>query len=399
MPFDIEAARAVLADARHHEAAELRQRIDHLATPRLTGTDGAARTEARLRELFEGLDYATTELPFSFSTWPGRWGLTVAGTLLTLTGVAGAGLVYRGEPVAALAALAGGMLLTLLPLLFLGPALRRLPAGRVETRNLLFTRPDSRPAWLLMAHRDTKSQLVPTLGRTAAVVTGAIGWLALTALAALSFAGEPFQFPTATVVAGAVVVVAGLALALSWSSNRSPGALDNATGLAALLAVAEERPDGVGFLITDGEELGLAGARAAVDVLPPVQGVVNVDGLDDPGTTHVAEGYGWRRRGSAPQLAAALLTAGRALEIDVRRRPLPRSIMVDHMPLARAGIPTVTVLRGRWRSLLRVHRPDDSAERLDGRGAAESATLLAAAFRLLGDDRSPHLAADRGPAS
>ena len=66
---------------------------------------------------------------------------------------------------------------------------------------------------------------------------------------------------------------------------------------------------------------------------------------------------------------------------------------MDHQPLAAAGIPALTVLRGSWRSLLRVHRPGDSAERLDGRGAAEGATLLAAAFRLLQED-DPHLAGD-----
>lgn len=400
MPFDIEAARTTLGDVRPHDAATLRDRVATLAVPRLCGTEGAEQVEAELREAFEGLGYETRELPFSFSSWPGRFGLTVAGVFLALTGVGAAALLRAGEPIYALVVLVVGLGLTLLPLLTLGTALRRLPFGRIEARNLLFTRPGSRPSWLVMAHRDSKSQLVPTLVRTAALAAGALGWLALVAAAALWFAGELFQFPSWAMVAGVVVTLAGIVLALSWSSNGSPGALDNASGLAALLAVAGASPgDEVGFLVTDGEELGLAGARAALEPLPPVQGVINVDGLDDRGTIRVAEGHGIRRRGSAPQLAAALLTAGRALEIEVRRQPLPHSIMVDHMPFAAAGVPALTVLRGRWRSLMRVHRGADSIDRLDGQGAAEAATLLSAALRLLRENEKGHLAGPRAPTS
>jgi hypothetical protein len=73
--------------------------------------------------------------------------------------------------------------------------------------------------------------------------------------------------------------------------------------------------------------------------------------------------------------------------------------MVDHMPFAAAGVPALTVLRGRWRSLMRVHRGADSADRLDGRGAAETATLLTAALRLLREKEKGHLAGGRAPAS
>ncbi len=400
MPFDIEAARAELANARHHEASALRERIQALASPRLSGTEGAEDVESALREVFEDLGYETAELPFSFSTWPGRFGITAAGVALMLTGIGGAAFLYAGLPAAALVVLVVGLILTLLPLILLGPGLRRLPFGRLDSRNLLFTRPGVRPSWIVMAHRDSKSQLIPTLVRTGAVALGAVGWVVLLALSALWFAGELFQFPAWTLAAGAAVVVAGLALALAWSSNGSPGALDNATGVAALLAVAGDDPgEEVGFLITDGEELGLAGARAAVGSLPPVQGVINIEGLDDRGTIRLAEGHGWRRQGSAPQLAAALLTAGRALDVEVDRRPLPRSILVDHQPLAAAGVPALTILRGRWQSLLRVHRGSDTADRLDGRGAAETATVLAAALRLLRANKAGHLAGGRTPSS
>lgn len=405
MPFDIEAARTTLKGVQHHKAAALRERIAAFATPRMSGSDGATETEGELRSAFEGLGYETTELPFTFSTWPGRFGPSLAGVALALTGGAAAAILHYGLPALALAVLVAGITLTLLPLLLLDQTIRSLPFGRIESRNLLFTRPGSRPSWLVMAHRDSKSQLIPTLVRTGAIVAAGVGAIGLMALAVLWFGGEMYQFETAVLVAGGLVVLGGILLALAWSSNHSPGALDNASGLAALLTVAGDSRTGEGpgsevaFLLTDGEELGLAGARAAVEALPPVQGVINVDGLDDRGVIRVAEGHGWRRRGSAPQLAAALLTAGRALDVEVRRRPLPRSILVDHLPLAAAGVPALTVLRGRWQSLLRVHRASDSVDHLDGSGAAEAATVLSAALRLLRAEDRDHLAAERGAGS
>jgi hypothetical protein len=135
------------------------------------------------------------------------------------------------------------------------------------------------------------------------------------------------------------------------------------------------------------------------DRLPAVQGVINLDGLDDRGPTRVAEGHGWRLKGAAPQLVAALLVAARALGMEAYRRPLPPMIHVDHGPIAAAGIPAVTVLRGRWSSLLRVHRPGDGAHRLEGAGAAATATLLTVALRLLRDSEASRLAGGRGVGS
>jgi hypothetical protein len=401
MPFDIADARARLADLKIAEPGQLRDRIRTLARPRMTGTEEALAVEAELRRHFEDLGYRAREMPFSFSTWPGAYGISVAGGAMVLAGIAGAWLLAAGFPAAALVVLVLTMAVALAPLITLDTALRRIPRGRVEARNLLFTRPGATPAWIVMAHRDSKSQLVPTLVRTAAVVTAAGAWVLLWVMTLLWWGGEPFRFTALSTVAGVVLAGSGALLALSWARNESPGALDNATGLAALLELAAETGEhgDVGFLLTDGEELGLVGARVAAPLIPPVQGIINVDGLDDHGPFIVAEGYGWRRRGSAPQLAAALLTAAAALDYPIQRRPLPRTLPVDHIPVAEAGIPSLTLLRGSWSSLMRVHARNDDADGLDGTGAASGATLLAAAIRLLRADREAHLAARRGPSS
>lgn len=376
------------------DPGEIRELVAALARPRMTGTDGAAAVEAELRRRFDALGYETRELPFAFSTLPGRWGLPLAGLLTTAMAAGAVWVLAAGRATTALAVLAVGLVLAAAPLLFLDRALR-LPWARVETANLLFVR--EAPRWIVMAHRDTKSQWAPTLIRTAALALGLGAWAAQVGLAIGGATGT--APPTgATWAAGGALLAAGVVLALSPAGNASPGALDNGTGLAALLALAGRRPGGVAFLVTDGEELGLAGARAIAGRLPEVAGIVNLDGLDDAGAVRIAEGRAGRRGDAVGAMAIALLEEARRLGLEAVRRPLPPFVLVDHEPLAAAGLPALTVLKGRWRSLLRVHRPADTAARLDGTGAARVATLVLAALgglmeephTLRPDERSGH---------
>lgn len=393
MPIDIHEARARIADLEPTDRSEIRAHLEALARPRLSGSEGAREAEREVRTRFSALGYDAETLSFSFSSFHGRFAFVVSGVILALGGGLATWLLYVALPVPALASLGAGLLLAVLPIPLGGFALRRLPWGRVNTANLLFRRPDTQPAWILMAHRDTKGQAVPALVRAMAATIGMAAWLALVALAALRLVGLDVIGEYVLAAGAALFACAGV-LALGRVNNASPGALDNATGVAALLATAKREESGaVAFLITDGEEMHLAGARDAAQRLPPVQGVINVDGLDDEGSFFVAEGYGWRRRrGNAPQLVAALMAAASVLELPVRRHRLPSTVAVDHVPMAAAGIPALTLLRGRRRSLMRVHRPADTVERLDGRGAAEGATLLAAAIRLLSAEGESRLA-------
>jgi Zn-dependent M28 family amino/carboxypeptidase len=211
-----------------------------------------------------------------------------------------------------------------------------------------------------------------------------LAWLALVVLSALAAAGLGVPgwllWLTAAAAAGG-----SLLTVLSWAANASPGALDNASGVAALLAVAaRERAAGdVAFLITDGEELGLCGARAAAGDLPRVAGAVNLDGLDDQGTLYVVERFGWPRRGLAAHLAVAVMSAATAMDEPVRRRDLPLGMYLDHIALARAGIPAISLLRGDKASLRRVHRPADDVSHLDGSGAARVAEVVSVALESL----------------
>jgi hypothetical protein len=360
-------------------AAELRV----CARPRLTGSAGNEQVAATLRTRFEGLGYQVRDVPFTFSAWPGRYGISVVGIVHVLAALFSGIFLLSGRPVPSLVVLAAALAAVTAIVAFGGRAVLGLRWGRRPAYNQLVTHETERPHYLVMAHRDSKSQLVPLILRWPAIVIMALSWLALLVLSILSLA-QPLTGGITFFVA-LLAVLAGTLLALCWASDDSPGALDNASGLATLIGVAEResaRGD-VAFLVTDAEELGLAGARAMSGQLPPVFGVINVDGLDDTGPFYVLERFGWPPRGTAPHLALALLSAATALDVPTTRRDVPPGILLDHMPIVQAGTAAVTLMRGERSSMARVHRPGDDLSRLRGDGVVIGVDLVCAALRLL----------------
>jgi hypothetical protein len=358
-------------------AAMLRE----VARPRLTGSEGAAQVTALVRQRLEGLGYEVQERVFSFSPWPGRFGITAAGALYLVATVAAAAFLGAGNPFAAISLLLVLLVTVGLLGLFAAPAIDRLPFRPEQGANLFAQRPGSRPRYIIMAHRDSKSQPVPLAFRGPAIVLGVLVWLALLIGSAIATA-QPL--PGALVLSlGILGAAAGIVLILCWVDNRSPGALDNASGVVAALGIAARERDAgdVAFLITDAEELGLAGARAAAPHLPPVFGVINIDGLDDEGSFYVLERFGtFRKRGLAPHLAVALLQEADALGEPARRRDLPFGVPVDHIPIVRAGIPALTLMRGTLRSLRRVHQGGDDLDHLRGDGIRKGIDLVCGAL-------------------
>lgn len=359
--------------------------IRALARPRMTGGPGADAVEADLRARFEALGYQVRELPFRFSMTAGRFTVSNIAAVYTLGVFVAMLLLISGLAAAAFVTLVLTLILMLAGVGYMRRhGLENLPWGRSEATNLWIQRPGARPRYVFMAHRDSKSQFLPLSMRGPVIVIGVLAFIALAVLAFLSLA----QYVGTSIVlfTGLLAFVCGLLLVVSWAADYSPGALDNASGLATLLGIAarEKDADDVAFLITDAEELGLAGARAIALRLPPVFGVINVDGIDDEGRFIVAERFGWPRpSGLAPHLAAAILRAAASLGLDARRRDVPFGIMLDHMPIVKAGTPALTVLRGTLGSLHRIHRPADSPERLSGAGVMQCIDLLCGALREL----------------
>lgn len=365
--------------------------LRELVRPRLTGSEGAAETAARIRSRFESTGYDVDEQEFTFNPWPGRFGITAAGALYLIATFVAAAFLYTGNPLGAVALLLILLFVIGTGAFFVRAAIDSLSWGQQTGSNLYAAPSSGRPRFIVMAHRDSKSQPLPLAFRGPAIIVAIVAWLALFG-AALAYTASPLPVPL-VIGAGVAAAIAGVLLIFCWVDNNSPGALDNASGVAAALGIAErERANGdVAFLITDAEELGLAGARAAAaGKLPRVFGVFNLDGLDDHGDFHVIERFGtFRKTGLAPHMAAALLQQAKAMGQPADRRDLPFGIPVDHIPIVRAGLPALTIMRGSIKSLRRVHRPGDDLSHLRGEGVTLTIDLVCGAMKTMRDQARP----------
>ena len=158
--------------------------------------------------------------------------------------------------------------------------------------------------------------------------------------------------------------------------GTSRGARDNGTGVVAALAFAEASSDAdTGILITGAEEFGLVGARMFAQAGGSLDGVavINLDTIDDDGALFVV-------RHDHRGLAVAGVVARRLapLGLPVRARRLPLGILVDSLPLARAGAQAVTVGRLTWSTLRLIHTPADVPETLSLETAERVGRALAA---------------------
>jgi hypothetical protein len=235
------------------------------------------------------------------------------------------------------------------------------------------------PSVWLIAHLDSKSQTVPMLIRIASSVgLGVVTLLAaMVLLLSLRDAFDPTPAWRALPIAALIVALPSI---FCWVRNESPGAVDNASGVAAVLLAAQSLSSlrDFGVLITSGEELGLAGARAWAPREHPGIVVLNCDTVDDVG--------GWRLMytGAVPsriKAAAGAISASMSPKPAIGRM-IP-GILADSMAFADRGIESVTLSRGTLSTLARIHTRRDNSHVFTGTGAAEAGTLLAALTREL----------------
>lgn len=252
------------------------------------------------------------------------------------------------------------ILIALLGMWLSSPGATREPWVRTSGVNLEATRGAAPRVWLV-AHIDSKSQPISTAFRTVGVVALSVG--AILSLAPVF----PFGIPEILAIAG------GIILCFAAVGSKSDGAADNASGVAAVLEASALIPaaSGVGVLITDAEELALAGATAWVYGREP--GIaINCDTIDDIGRLVVFE-YGYRSRPIARQAGPV------ARSVDQRARVMrpPPGVLTDSNAFHRAGWETVTLARGTIRTLNRIHTERDTLKSMRGTGIPDAARVLA----------------------
>jgi hypothetical protein len=332
-----------------------------LALPREAGTAEAATARELVSTYLKALGYTVVLQKFTFAPSSLR-AFPVLGDGLGLLALLLLPLLGTSSVPAwsALAVWTGG--LTATAIVAAGVGLGWVPFGEPmrEDANLIATRGNGPVRRWIVAHLDTKAQGHSMAGRLVAVWITVLAVAGLSVLAALRLNG-----PVAPVwlgVGGGMALLAGFLAHRGRLSGRSQGARDNGTGVVAALAAAGMAPQsGLGILITGAEEFGLIGARVFARLNPDLGDVefVNVDTVDQEGLLYLIS-HDAKGERLARSLEPVLVPVG----LPLKRRRLPLGIFVDSAPLARAGVPAVTIGRLTWGTLRRIHTPADTPEGL-----------------------------------
>ncbi|MGQ0714998.1 MAG: M28 family peptidase [Gemmatimonadaceae bacterium] len=358
--------------ARAAPAAAARQHLEALAAaPRPAGGPEESKARTYCVKVLTAAGFEVREEPFSYSAFPGRIGTPLFGAVCAVL-IATAGHVgWRGSAGIALGLLTGGSIALGIAARWLGRhGVLSFPWMRARSVNLVATR--GQPTLWLLAHLDSKSQPVPIVVRAVAVMVVLVTLVAAIILAAVQMAGAEVRsaWPWIT----GVGVLASLPVAASVVQMRSPGAVDDASGVGTLLMVAESlsRSMSLGIVLTSAEELGLAGARAWVQGRTASR-AINIDGVDDSGDLRLT----WTRQRPS-HLIDALVANARDAGLAAHAARLLPGALLDGVALADAGWQVVTVSRGTLGTVARIHMPDDSLDRMRGDGMALTASIIRA---------------------
>jgi hypothetical protein len=351
----------------------------HLAVlarePRPAGGDAERRAREYAHRVLADAGFEVSREAFEYSTFPGRYATPVGGGLLAATLLLAAALGLSSAAAAAMAVLLlGSVVVGAFASAMTGDAVLRLPYLRAAGENLVATWGTDMPKVWLVAHLDSKSQPVASLLRVAGILLLLTGLLLALAAAVLQLASLPHRMAWWGAVGCTLLGVAPVVASVVGA--HSDGAVDNASGVAAVLAAAVAvRPESMfGVLLPSAEELGLAGVRAWARGARKGT-ALNCDGVDDAGELTIMYS------GAAPTPLIQTLEALSPHPLRARRMPI--GLLTDSVALADHGWTTVTVSRGSLATLRRVHTRADSLANLRGDGIDDVATLLARAVEAL----------------
>ncbi len=352
--------------------------VRHLAVlarrPRPAGGEAEGEARSYAASVLQSCGFTTSEERFDYSAFPGRYGTPAGGALLGSALIAAAACGLNGRPLVAAVLVLLGVATTALLARRLMRGVLDLPWMRSTSVNLVAVRGPAEPRVWLVAHLDSKSQPVPSMVRVGGVLlTGLALALAIVALAVQLGSGSSRTLWWAALI---LAISGALPVVLSVVGTDSDGAVDNASGAAAVLAAAAllDGSANVGVLMPSAEELGLAGAAAWARTRAPAT-AINCDGVDDDGALVVMY------NGASPTAIVDAVRSATTRRVDVRRMPL--GLLTDSTALARAGWHAGTVSHGSPATLRRVHRPSDSLEHLRGTSIDDVAFILARAAEAL----------------
>lgn len=392
--------------------------VKALSLPRRTGSPGEAQAQEYIINRFKALGLEPREEEFSFTPILGL--LSKGFLLIVLLSLTALHLLSPFYPFLGVTLCLYILILTLgflwgRPVVaLLGWALfKEVPfLKKLHSKNITATWPDGRGVLryaptvahiYILAHYDSKSQTLPIGGRIPLVMALFLSTLSLSAyyllipLAGLHVPGtiERAIFITA--------LTSGLVLLWTKTRNLSPGAVDNASGVALMLYLAEAIKKEVQefkgskvqgfkglrfhFVATGAEEEGLVGAfwlRKSIKGDPSGRPYfINLDGVGTKGRVYCTDKIGLHPSSQGQKEFLSLIRRTAEKEgLKVYSPPITMGAMADHFPFTANGYRAVTFSTVSGRSLW-VHTPWDTLEMVEVEGMEAVGRLILGVLRLL----------------
>ena len=398
-----------------YDAKRAYHHITQLAFPRLVGSEGEAKAQDYIVQQFTELGLDVSRESFSFTKFPAE---VLPRLLCGLFVLAVLFVPWLGErfpiPVGltCLLSLSVALLFTQWRKWFEG----MYDIGRKHrSENIVATnggKPnDNTPAFLFVAHYDSKSQVLPIAVRAVAYGIAIVGLIGLTVVMVIKVVtatwlpdyfvllrGVYVPIPVVTATWLPDYLVWGLAgttalclllLQINLTQNRSPGGFDNASGVGVMLEVARVlmargEKKCITFLAAGAEEYGMCGALRYVQAHADEYDqentyVINLDGLGVGNGVNMVTRYGIPSVQTANALADLLQSSGESLGIQVSERHLPIGVGLDSIPIANRGFETVTLTAGGvGRVALKVHSKQDRCTLLNMDSLQQAGELIVA---------------------
>ena len=337
-----------------------------IAFPRKVGTEGESKVARLITGFLKDLGYQVREERFSILIPPWIWmkGMLLLAMILLVI----PWLTLEKRPMLALLC-AVGLMFWIVGRDKLWIRLGRWvvsddPGGWGESKNILAEFPEDnagRP-FFLMAHYDSKSQLISLYARTLLFLLGCFssgGFASWVMIAVLRqwLGGESIS--ASWLAHGCFFLSLGLNLFFVFTTmgNDSEGGIDNASGVGVVLELARgmrrDNPRGVKpiFVFTGAEELGLLGSlmirkKHGHEMAQARAFVMNIDSV---GQANRVRACSSGRAGK--RWLEDLLRLAQEKGLRLRSLPFLKGILMDHLPFGSLGIPSISltsVLKEGW---------------------------------------------------
>ena len=365
--------------------------ITQLAIPRLVGSAGETEAQDYIVQQFTELGLDVSWEPFPFTKFPAEVLPRILSALFVLIVLSVPWLGGR-FPISVCFACA----LSLTIAMFFTQWQKRLEGlynvgKKHRTENIVAKngakQDDNTPAFLFVAHYDSKSQVLPIAVRMVAYGIAIVGLIALT-LVMLVKVIALIWLPNYIVwsIAG-ITSFCLLLLQINLTENRSPGGFDNASGVGVMLEVARVmmargEKKSVTFLATGAEEYGMCGALRYIQAHADEYDrentyVINLDGLGVGKGVNLITRYGIPPTRTTRTLGNLFRISSEALGIRVSERYLPIGVGLDSIPIASRGFETVTLTaRGVGSVALKIHSKQDQSELLNEESLQQVGELI-----------------------